>query len=137
MSRPLLSLHCFLSRSIDLNRETSVYSTCQDTTLFTKREPISANFLRSIEAIWEDSYTVVACTFPCGVAWRWQRYLHARYEVMCHGLIHSDLNITEVTDNRVPSSPLLQAKMHALKPSQRKPETTTHVNVLNRSCRAF
>ena len=65
-SPPLLSLHCFLSRSIDLNRETTVYSTCKDTTLFTKREPISANFLHSIEAIWDDSYTIVACTFPCG-----------------------------------------------------------------------
>ena len=43
-----------------------MYSTCQNTTLFTKREPISANFLLSIEAIWEDSYTVMACTFPCG-----------------------------------------------------------------------
>ena len=56
---------------------------------------------------------------------------------MCHGLIHSDLNITEVTDNHVPSSPLSQAKMHALKPSQGKPETTTHVNMLNGSHRAF
>ena len=49
-----------------MNRETTVYSMCQNTTLFTKREPISANFLYSIEAIWEDSYTIMACTFPCG-----------------------------------------------------------------------
>ena len=66
VSCPLLSVHYFLSRSIGLNRETMVYSTCQNTTLFTKREPISANFLCSIEAIWEDSYTVMACTVPCG-----------------------------------------------------------------------
>ena len=46
-SHPLLSLHYFFSRSIDLNRETTVYSMCQNTTLFTKREPISANFLCS------------------------------------------------------------------------------------------
>ena len=65
-SCPLLSLHYLISRSIDLNKETMVYSMCQNTTLFTKREPISANFLHSIEAIWEDSYTVTACTFPCG-----------------------------------------------------------------------